>query len=230
MSPAGRSTREPLADRMYDVLLEQFMSGAWKAGQALNIGALSREFEVSQTPLREALARLEHTGLVYREALKGYRVSQELSQRELGKLLDARLVLEPALTREAALRTTPEFLEELRGTIEELDRAVDLADTDSSHFQTYWVSDYEFHRLIATQSDNPFLEAAYLSLGGPMQRFRLFTKRGRTGVQYAATEHRRIYDALEARDPDDAVRLMRDHITNAKAHALEAHLQQAGQS
>lgn len=69
------SERQPLADQMYDVLLGQFMDGLWSPGQSLNIGALTRELNVSQTPLREALARLEHTGLVRREALKGYRVA-----------------------------------------------------------------------------------------------------------------------------------------------------------
>ncbi|MFC7740084.1 GntR family transcriptional regulator [Nocardiopsis composta] len=76
-----RSTRRPLADQMYDVLLAQFMEGKRKAGEPLNIGALSRELDVSQTPLREALARLEHTGLVRREALKGYRVSPTSASR-----------------------------------------------------------------------------------------------------------------------------------------------------
>jgi DNA-binding GntR family transcriptional regulator len=205
---------------MYNVLLSQFMSGARRAGEPLNIGALSRELDVSQTPLREALARLEHTGLVQREALKGYRVSPDLSEREIAQLLGARLVLEPALTHEAGLRVNPEFLRELLATVEELDRAVDLADTETDQFQMYWTSDDHFHRLIAAQCGNPFLESAYLSLGGQMQRFRLFTKRGRTGVRYAAVEHREIYDALASRDADKARDLMRQHIERAKVRAL----------
>lgn len=56
------TAKQPIADQMYTVLLHQFMSGERGAGESLNIGALSRELDVSQTPLREALARLEHTG------------------------------------------------------------------------------------------------------------------------------------------------------------------------
>lgn len=44
------TTKRPIADQMYDVLLQQFMSGARGPGQSLNIGALSRELDVSQTP------------------------------------------------------------------------------------------------------------------------------------------------------------------------------------
>lgn len=104
---AGRSTKQPIADRMYEVLLHQFMSGERAAGQSLNIGALSRELDVSQTPLREALARLEHTGLVQREALRGYRVAPVMTREEVEQLGEARVLLEPRLAYEAAQRTTP---------------------------------------------------------------------------------------------------------------------------
>ena len=64
-------------------------------------------------PLREALARLEHTGLVRREAMKGYSVAPMMTRREISKLMAARLVLEPALAYQTAQSTTPEFLAEL---------------------------------------------------------------------------------------------------------------------
>ncbi|GAA1090680.1 GntR family transcriptional regulator [Nocardiopsis composta] len=205
---------------MYDVLLAQFMEGKRKAGEPLNIGALSRELDVSQTPLREALARLEHTGLVRREALKGYRVSPDLGEQEIGKLMDARLLLEPALAREAGLRTTPEFLAELAETVSLLEQAAAEADEDASALQASLTSDGDFHRLIARQSGNPFLESAYLSLTGQMQRFRPFTRRGRAGAGEAAREHRAIHDALESRDAEKAAELMAVHIGNARGRAL----------
>src|SRR5690606_1416817 len=102
---------------MYALLLQQFMSGERTPGESLNIGALIRELEVSQTPLREALARLEHTGLVQREALRGYRVAPMLTRDEVKHLMEARLLLEPSLAAAAAERTTPEFLQELGQTV-----------------------------------------------------------------------------------------------------------------
>lgn len=214
--------KQPLADRMHDVLLGQFMDGTRRAGEPLNIGALTRELGVSQTPLREALARLEHTGLVIRVALKGYRVAPSLSERDISKLMDARLVLEPALTYEAGRRTTPEFLEELGGTLEELDQSVELADMKSEEFRQYWASDDRFHSLIASQAGNPFLETAYRSLEGQIQRFRLFSKLGKTGAKFASTEHRAIYDAFVIGDPAAASERMRDHIQNAKDRRLKS--------
>ncbi|MCU1579018.1 MAG: GntR family transcriptional regulator [Rhodoglobus sp.] len=212
------SSRQTQADRVYELLVGKFMDGTWTAGEQLSIPMLSRIFDVSQTPIREALARFEHTGLVRREALKGYSVAPLFSEQDLLKLMEARLVLEPAITTEAAWRVTPEFLEQLFGTIERLTAASESEGIEAFH--DYWSADEDFHGLIAKQSANPFLEDAYRSLGGQVQRFRLFAKLGSTDASFAAKEHRAIYDALEARDADAAVARMREHVLNAKSRAL----------
>ncbi|WP_240614943.1 GntR family transcriptional regulator [Arthrobacter ruber] len=204
-----------LADRMYEVLLSQLMDGTRQPGEVLNIGALTRELEVSQTPLREALARLEHSGLVQRESLRGYFVAPPFTARELGKLATARELIEPALAAESALRRTPEFLEELAATIEDLAGSARGADEDANAFRAYWIADDRFHRLIAAQADNPFLESAYLALSGQVQRFRLFMKAGHTNASEAAAEHQKILDALASGDPAAASEAMRVHVCAA---------------
>lgn len=210
------STREPLADQMYDVLLSQFMAGERNPGEPLNIGALTRELNVSQTPLREALARLERTGLVRRVALKGYSVAPALNASDVNKLMEARLVIEPAITREAGLRVTPEFLDELEETVVALDEAISGADTDPDAFREYWIADARFHDLLAERCGNEFLTLCYNALATQLQRFRLFSKRGRTGAMDAAKEHRAVLDALKARESDVAAELMRVHLMRAQ--------------
>ncbi len=213
------SGRLPLADSVYEILRNQFMDGTRAAGEPLNIATLSRDLDVSQTPIREALARLEATGLVRREALKGYRVAPLFSENELLSLTDARVVLEPALTRAAADRSTPEFLEALLDTIETLDKA-SISTDDSRTFPTYWSADERFHTTIAKQSGNPFLAAAYAALGGQVQRFRLFAALGSSDAGHAAREHRLIYEALQVGDAKLAADRMREHVRNAGRRAL----------
>lgn len=101
------AAKQPIADQMYSVLLRQLMAGEREAGSSPNIGALARELDVSQTPLREALARLEHTGLVERVALRGYRVAPMMTRGDVQQLFEARLLSEPRLAHDAALRATP---------------------------------------------------------------------------------------------------------------------------
>jgi len=218
MDSKREARRETLADKVYGLLLDQLMGGTREPGEPLNIVTLSRELEASQTPIREALARLEHTGLVRREALKGYRVAPLFSERELIKLMDARLVLEPAMAFEAGRRLTPEFLEALVEPIDAL--ASVMEEPTAQSFRLYWSSDERFHGLIAKQVDNPFIEMAYQSLGGQVQRFRLVVELGLADAQFAAQEHRAIYDAFVAGDANAARERMREHVENAKARAL----------
>ncbi|PSM40372.1 GntR family transcriptional regulator [Streptomyces dioscori] len=208
---------------MYEVLLTQLMDGRRKPGEPLNIGALSRELEVSQTPLREALARLEHSGLVQREALRGYFVAPVFTKREMTKLAAARELIEPAIAAESALRRTPEFLADLAVTIDELSRSGVSADTDSDAFRLYWTSDARFHNLIAAQADNLFLEGAFHALSGHVQRFRLFMKAGHAYAGQAADEHQGILDALASGDPSAAAEAMLSHVRAASERALVKH-------
>jgi DNA-binding GntR family transcriptional regulator len=213
----------PLADSVYDILLSQFMDGSRPPAQPLNIAVLARELEVSQTPVREALARLEHTGLVHREALKGYRVAAPLTDRDIVALADARAVLEPALTLAAGRRVTPDFLVALRHTVEALAAAAaPSAETGSSVPARAWPPDERFHTLIAEQSGNRFLAKAYASLAGQVQRLHLLAQlgsRARTAAAEAAAEHRGIYDALASADAVAAAELMRRHVLGAATRA-----------
>lgn len=218
---AESGARTPVADQMYEVLLGQFMDGIRGAGEPLNIGALSRELNVSPTPLREALARLEHTGLVHREALRGYRVAPMMSLTEVRQLRDARLLIEPHLAAEATARATDAFVAGLDETVRDFESSIDHADRETEGFRIYWRSDDRFHRMIAEHAGNPFLETAYSALAGQIQRFRLFSKLGRTGAKWAAPEHRAILDAIRAHDADGARERMREHIEGAAGRLLD---------
>lgn len=210
--------REPgttYADTVYDLLLGEFMDGTWSPSQQVNIPTVARAFNVSQTPVREALARLEHTGLVTREPLKGYRVAALFTEPELLKLMDARLVLEPALTLEAGRRVTPEFLDELLVTVADM-----VAASEMGSLHDHWAADDAFHGLISRQSANPFLDAAYRSIGGQVRRFRLLARLSSNSARLAAADHQVIYSAFEARKPEKAAELARAHVDNARTRAL----------
>lgn len=214
-----RSTRVPLADRVHDALLVQFMNGSRPPGQRLNIEKLSRELNLSPTPIREALARLEHTGFVRREALRGYEVAPLLTPTEIVQLMDARLLLEPTLAAEATKRCTPEFLAELAETIDVMEQVGEVSDGDA--LRQCWLADESFHALISRQAGNPFIERAYQSLGGQLQRFRLIGEAGVSHAHSAAHEHRMVYEALSTSDAQEAAQRMRLHIESAKRRTLE---------
>ena len=105
----GRTvSRQVLADHVYEELLASLMDGRLEPGAAVSIDGTARELDVSPTPVREALARLEHTGMVRRVALKGYRVAPVFTREDFAELMEARLAIEPVNARLACSRLTPE--------------------------------------------------------------------------------------------------------------------------
>lgn len=212
MSSRPRSTRVPLADRVYDQLFEELISGKRAPGETLNIATLVDELDVSQTPIREALARLENTGLVRRFALRGYEVTPLLSREQIAELIEARLLLEPEFARIAAGRATPAFLEKLRVTI---DLMTEEGAEHGDHGLTGALSaDESFHLLISSQTGNAYLNRAYRSLRAHVQRFRLLSGTAAAHARVAAMEHEEIYRAFEVGDADDAAAAMRRHLEN----------------
>jgi DNA-binding GntR family transcriptional regulator len=207
---------------VHERLLIEFMSGMRPPGQPLNIEKLARELNMSPTPVREALARLEHTGLVSREALRGYHVAPLLSRNEILQLMDARLLLEPTLAANTTHHATQQFLEQLASTIDTMDSASKTV--DGKALRKAWMADEAFHSLISQRAGNPFMDRAYQSLGGQLQRFRLLGESGTTHADTAAREHERIYEAIAAVDSDGAFQAMQAHLENAKSRALHDQL------
>ena len=210
--------RRALTDQVYEELLASLVDGRHEAGDALSIDGLARELQVSPTPVREALARLEATGLVTRIAMRGYRVAPTLSAVELAELIDARLAIEPVNALRACKRATPGLIQALDRSIADL-RKVPTA-TPSARYRDYWQADRRFHDLIAETADNRFLLMAYNCLGGQVQRFRLFTGLGATDAQDAIKEHTAILGAFRSGEPKSARRSMIRHLRGVKARGI----------
>ena len=215
-NPLGR---QALTDQVYEELLASLVDGRHEPGDALSIDGVARELEVSPTPVREALARLESTGLVTRIAMRGYRVAPTLSTEELAELMDARLAIEPVTALRACRRATPALIEALDRSIADLRNAP--TGPLSAQYREYWQADRRFHDLIAESADNRFLLMAYNCLGGQVQRFRLFTGLGVTDAEYAIKEHTAILAAFRSREPKKARRAMAKHLRGVRARSIK---------
>jgi DNA-binding GntR family transcriptional regulator len=195
------------------------MDGRLEAGTGISIDGTARDLDVSPTPVREALARLESTGLVRRVALKGYRVAPLFSREELADLMDARLVIEPVNAERACEHVTPELCAGLEQSIMDLRTAP--KGPSFSEFRSYWEADERFHRLIAEGAHNQFLLSAYNALGGQVQRFRFFGGLGVTDADFAIAEHTAILEAFKNGDAVRARKMMSAHISGVKKRSQQ---------
>ena len=97
-----------LADDVYGAIFNKLMSLEIAPGSRITVDGLVRELEVSQTPIREALGRLEGEGLVVKTHLVGYSAAPQITRRRFDELYELRLLLEPEGARRAALRISEE--------------------------------------------------------------------------------------------------------------------------
>ncbi len=213
MTPTAVRTlpsRAALSDSVSAALRARIVDGSYGPGEPVRIDVVARELEVSQTPVREALARLEATGLVVREALRGYRVAPLQSDEQIDDLIQIRLAIEPLAAARTAAVADPAVLEALAETIRQLGEVP--TDLGREATAAYWQWDERFHELLAEGSGNDYLLSAYRALGGHVQRFRLMGDSGVTDAVDAAREHAAILEAVVSGDADRAGAAMRAHI------------------
>src|SRR5690606_25367466 len=205
--PNGRPHRR-LADEVYDTLLRQLMSSHIVPDSRVTIDALARELGVSQTPIRDALNRMEADGLVVRVPHAGYRIPPQITRDRFEDMVEVRLLLEPAAARKAAENASHEQVEGLRRMLEEM---AELVEGDGQvAYGDFGLRDAAFHDLVAESAGNELVREALARLHTHVHLFRLVYD---TQVTFLAmTEHDEVLGAIAARDPDAAAYAMRQHI------------------
>ena len=182
------------------------------------IDSPARQLSVSQTQIREALSRLEATGLVIKQHFVGYCSAPQLNRKQLDELYEMRLLLEPYAASFAAERMSDDDLR----AVSELARQMEPGESRTS-YDRFAVQDSELHDLIAIGSGNPLIRDALAKLHSHLHIFRLRFHSEVTKEAYA--EHSELIDALARRKPADAAAAMRTHIEKSyqrlKAHTRE---------
>jgi len=203
-------SRQMLVDHVFEAILSMLLDDSVPTGSALNIDGLAKRFKVSSTPVREALARLEATGMVRREALRGYKVAPAPTAVDVDALLVTREIIEPAATFIACKHAAPDLTAELESLNSDLDTSRLGGDTFAG-YRAYWKADEMFHRRIAESAENEFLLRAYNSIEGHIQRFRLLVHNDMSG-EHTVMEHRAIIDAFRTNDAPTARDAMSAHV------------------
>jgi DNA-binding GntR family transcriptional regulator len=195
-----------LRDRVAKALGAAIISGQMPPGTVYSVPALAAQFQVSATPVREAMLELEKRGFVIPMRNKGFRVT-EVDRDALEQIVDTRLYLEP----EAMFRLASRF----DGTMSAPHRA--LADRIVSgardeDLDAYLSADHQFHLGLTAMLDNQLLVSIIADL---RERTRLVGLRAllhTSELSASAQEHHTILDLLEARDAAGVRDVMRRHV------------------
>ncbi len=211
------------SDRIADELEGLIFDGTFPDGARLDEVMLAERFDVSRTPIREALHRLTLSGLVEQLPRRGVFVRQP-GPVELIEMFEVMAELEAACARLAATRISDAALDKLAEINARCKEAVAAQDADA-----YYRENESFHALIYAQSGNGFLEGEALRLQRRLQPFRRTQLRLRGRLRQSMAEHEAVLAALCDADGAQAAEIMRAHVAvqGEKFHHLLASLKPA---
>jgi DNA-binding GntR family transcriptional regulator len=204
---AGRS----LSDVAYDALLDRMLSQELPPGSLLQERVLGESLQISRTPIREALARLEAEGFVTRHAGR-LLIVREIPVQELMQIFHVRGMLEVEAIGLATNRIAADRLEQLRELFETQMRGP-IPDGGN-----HWDADDLLHGSIAEASGNGVLAELVRGLRRKTRMFSL--KRMPDRFLPGSAEHLAIISSLQRRDEVAARRAMALHLENSKLSIL----------
>ena len=207
-----------LADDVYEAIFNKLMSLEIAPAARITVDGLVRELEVSHTPIREALGRLEGEGLVVKTHLVGYSAAPQISRRRFDELYELRLLLEPEAAHRAAQHISEQQMRNLRDTAEQMRKLNGHREKPS--YAGFARLDADFHDRIMEIAGNELIRDTLVHLHTHFHIFRLMFNTRVT--EEALTEHEDLLGALSAGDGPGAERAMRAHIDRSRTRLLEA--------
>lgn len=228
--PPPLPRRQMLSDGVYESIKEFIMARRISPGAHVNIEQLGRDLQVSPTPVREALARLEADGLVTKEPNRGYFVAPLLDERSVVQLFEVRLLLEPHLASKAAQHASDEHLTALQHSLDQMREVVEAPVDTVRLYRTIIDEDTAFHETIARAALNDLLKDMLLRLRAHLHLYRLKLHEWNLVGVPTIREHEQILAALRARDAAGAAAAAAEHVRRSweRAKRAGAAHQQAG--
>lgn len=205
-----KSRRPTLAEQAYEELQEQIVSGQLGAGRRLLADELAGLLEISQTPVKEALNRLEHDGLVEAESRRGATV-RRFTRADMDEIYEARLLLETSAASAglAAGRVTDAFvrqIEDLYGRhMIEVGKQTEAGLAESIRL------DRQFHELIVSLGANRVLSNWHRIAIRQTQTIRNYSL-PRYDSGRLKGEHLAIIEGLRQRDVAQVTDALRLHL------------------
>jgi len=227
--------RSILADETYKYLRAMIFTHEIAPREKVKIDVLALKLNVSHTPVREALARLESDGLIEKVPLKGYNATKLLTEKEFADLFRLRLLIEPWAASKAAENISVDEVKVLKMEMESAQAPLNL--DNEQLIQAVAEHDARFHTLIAELSGNHFVKDAFERTHCHLHLFRLYIASQKHLVdiesrsdfvldlfaeyyqsssgQLAIKQHAEIANAIIDRDANLAKEKMHHHIESS---------------
>ncbi|MCW0001535.1 GntR family transcriptional regulator [Pararhizobium sp. YC-54] len=231
----SKSVTPGLIEKIAEQIHSKIASGEYKPGERLKQELLAEQFGVSRTPIREALSRLEATGIIQQMGAKRSAVVASPSARDVREIYQVRAELEGFAVQLASRWITDEQLHALRRSHEAFVSAAErlketkrqntaaskretINDADREAAQNWFKTNACFHKIIIEASCNAALARTVNEIASGYLRNIMLSSLGETTTHRMnrnIATHADILDALERHDGERARRFMTEHVIEA---------------
>ncbi|MCP4543999.1 MAG: GntR family transcriptional regulator [Chloroflexi bacterium] len=205
-----------LADWIAESLRLAILQGHFEPGEKLDQDLIATEYEVSRTPVREAVRVLESEGFVQVRPHRGAFIAT-ISQDDIQEIYEVRKLIEAEIVRQVTLLIPDSVLDELEESLDE-NRVQLESDDKVGHV----ANDIFFHDTIVQFVENKLLGEILASLTNRTVRVRRFAQL-QPGFHLVESleEHRAVFRAMRRRDAKAAAEAMCVHLENSSLRIQE---------
>lgn len=186
----------------YEKIRDMILTGVKLPGTRLVLSDLETELGIGRGPIREALMRLDRSGLVKNIPYKGAVVASPPSRKEIGIIFDIRVELEAQLAVEAMNNISPDQISKL----EDLHGRMASVDAD------FYALDREFHSIIYEASNLPHLCTIVHKLIESVEAFLNLYRQEITDCHKFSFEHGQILEAIKEKDEERVRTVLKNNI------------------
>jgi len=215
-SSTKKTPKVSFSERAYIDIKQRILDNQLPAGHQMMESEVAELLQISRTPVREAIMRLESEGLVEVRPRHGMKV-KPISVSDMQEIYALLTGLESTAAWQAASR------DHLDGEIQSLQQSVKKMDKalKAKNLVAWTEADEDFHRLLVSMSGNQRLIKLVDQFMDQVHRVRMLTIRLRPMPTQSNKDHAQVVAAIEAKDPDTARRVHRIHRENAGKMLVE---------
>ncbi len=210
----NKKSKDDFAQEAYMGIRRMFFLNEIIPGQKISYGDLAKRLDMSTTPVIQALKRLEYQGLVRHESNRGY-YTENISLKEVIEIYDFRELIETSLLPSTIANMNNKRLKSLKKALDAHLQAV-----RDIYLKERLLKDMEFHLVLAELSGctiqintlKSLFDLLYLKYRGNI----LFV----TPMDTVDSEHIKLYDYIAESNLEGATRILKQHISNVKKHAI----------
>ncbi len=214
-SLSGLPPRKSLGQHVFENLKKAIISGEFESGKRIVETSIAETLDISRTPVREAIHKLEREGFLKKQPRGGF-IVLGLSRREIEETFGIRSVLESYAARLATGRHKKEDLKPLDDKIREYQEYLSRGDFDAlPRINT------QFHDLLYALSGSSKLIKIINDLRDQIYRFRQIILKQEKLAIMSHKDHSQMMKIIRKRDEDGVEKLVREHIIRGQDAVLK---------